>query len=785
MGYVDTDLGQPRSVLLELRARGFDVIVVDLPSSEVLHPTVPIKIVHVPAFVATPSGISVVFVDTQRPNLIPADGGADYVERNALALVALIKRVNTTVAANNSTSKNVIFGPSMGGLISRYVLAYMEKKFAQTGDVSWQHNTRLWVSIDSPHLGANVPMGDQALLHHLEDDNSTANEFYNEKLRSPAAQEMLIEQHRELNANYNVTDPNFLNAQINSQNLPLNTGNSYFQTQFANQSANGLSDSNGFPVNLRKIALVNGSLTGSKNTVNNLGIQKQPFANDGEAIINLRGFQTINIPVAIFFNIKIRTLIAVLESYNMPAVGNFARISRFKKGFSDHTTQSSNNNSRGCMDNVPGGFFKAQDQIAEPALGQSPINPGNFNSSALVFYNISNYLGGSYWDVHAFNPNHSFIPTFSALAHLQPNQSWSTPLNVNLVCSSNKQTPFDSYYGEANNSEHTSFNKTSVDWLMKEMGNPSTNIPPIPQAPYFPIQAGTLEGYGGLCGGEPQTYTFSDLCKIPSALIYQNDAGATVNGWSVEGPLQILSYTDYSVTVKAISNYGSVGKVIATFQNGQKFEKNITIGTPFFPLNGVVNGLTSTTFNQNLTYSYSGGNPINGNTTYQWYVDAPSNDGGGPTCAWQITSGQGTPSITVTSGCIAAVAVVGLKSFNSCGASDIYTYVNISQSGNGGNNGNPDLCIPNLFLSPNPATAGSSVSVDFISPPDDICTNLLDLRGGQNTLKIYDFFGNLVYNKVYTTNLIQLNDLNLRIGFYTINVFTAKGYNKREIIAIK
>ena len=316
MQYFNPILGGPDNVLDNLRNKGFDVIIVDQPSYDYTNNGVTTKV----------------------------DGGADYIERNAMALVSLIKSVNNKVASNGSTEKLVLLGPSMGGLISRYALAFMEKKFAETNIASWQHNTRLWVSIDSPHLGANVPLGDQGLFNLVRGDNVKAREFYEEKLRSPAAQEMLIEQHRE-GASYNTVNPNYLNAQISSQGMTSNTGNPYFVQHFNNHASNGLPNSNGFPMNLRKIALVNGSLTGSKNTVDVLGNQTQPFANDGQAIISLRGFQRLRLQIP-FTNIGVNldTLIAVLETYNMPTNGTYARITRYKKGFDDRTTSAPNVN---------------------------------------------------------------------------------------------------------------------------------------------------------------------------------------------------------------------------------------------------------------------------------------------------------------------------------------------------------------------------------------------------------------------------------------------------------
>jgi Putative serine esterase (DUF676) len=168
------------------------------------------------------------------------DGGAYYVESNAMALIKLIKQVNDDVKNNNSSAKLAIVGPSMGGQISRYALAFMEKRYAETNDSSWLHNTYLWISVDSPHLGANVPMGDQALLNLVRGESEGAREFYEKHLRSPAAQQLLIESHREglewgitnisfnpgslfptftygWKSNYNTVDQNYLNAQTISQ----------------------------------------------------------------------------------------------------------------------------------------------------------------------------------------------------------------------------------------------------------------------------------------------------------------------------------------------------------------------------------------------------------------------------------------------------------------------------------------------------------------------------------------------------------------------------------------
>ncbi|MEQ8927144.1 MAG: hypothetical protein RLO81_15090, partial [Fulvivirga sp.] len=164
-------------------------------------------------------------------------GGGDYVERNAMVLIKVIQDLNAELQTNSSSEDLVIIGPSMGGLISRYALAYMEKN-------SLTHNTRLWVSFDSPHLGANIPISIHQTLYFFGviGGDAGAQETLNKELGSVAARQMLIDQRN----NMNNTAP--------------------FRQQFiANLSGNGIAGSGGFPINLRKISLINGTTKGIKN----------------------------------------------------------------------------------------------------------------------------------------------------------------------------------------------------------------------------------------------------------------------------------------------------------------------------------------------------------------------------------------------------------------------------------------------------------------------------------------------------------------------------------------
>jgi hypothetical protein len=85
-----------------------------------------------------------------------------YVQANAYMLQAVIAWVNTQKTAAGSTSKNVVLGISMGGLVARYALADME-------DRNVQHDTKLMITHDTPHQGANIPPSFQAFFRQIGD----------------------------------------------------------------------------------------------------------------------------------------------------------------------------------------------------------------------------------------------------------------------------------------------------------------------------------------------------------------------------------------------------------------------------------------------------------------------------------------------------------------------------------------------------------------------------------------------------------------------------------------
>lgn len=152
------DFGNPVENLADLvRDQGFDLIVLNFPT-----------------YTSASDGTTII------------DGGADFIQRNAFILTELIQTIN---GLKTGDEQNVVIGPSMGGLISRYALRYMEQN-------ALDHDTRLYLSFDSPHKGANVPIGIQYLFNYMlnGDPAITAIEpVVNGLLNSAAARQMLVD----------------------------------------------------------------------------------------------------------------------------------------------------------------------------------------------------------------------------------------------------------------------------------------------------------------------------------------------------------------------------------------------------------------------------------------------------------------------------------------------------------------------------------------------------------------------------------------------------------------
>ncbi|PHR69654.1 MAG: hypothetical protein COA67_09595 [Lutibacter sp.] len=445
------------------------------------------------------------------------NGGADYIERNGRAHASFYKELNATILANGSSEELVIVGPSMGGQVSRYALAYMEQKYEETNDVQWQHHVRLWVSIDSPHLGANVPLGTQSLLNMAAETGVVeAIGFVEGLLGSPAAKQQLIEQYNGYSGSNLKQD--HLNAKTISQGYSENRGSQFFIDFYDNLYANGLDNSRGYPQNLRKIAIANGSITGSKKYKNpfksnwytlneNNGLRDDTYPDSKEKVLDITGVKVVLGP---------RIIGARLHSYAMPEFSGSGLLARFYKlklawaipivSTYDKHLFVTNNNSRGNMDNVSGGWFATQQQVAKTTIENMP--------SVLSWYELRKIS-------HA----NSFIATPSSLGFKNPDFKWGEPIDTNLLC--DDEIPFDTFFAPKDNERHTSFTETSVNWLFEELAGNEQSIPNYTNP--------TITGDPEVYTGQTVTYTIPKVAK------------ATSYTWDLDFNYNTINYTPWSI----------------------------------------------------------------------------------------------------------------------------------------------------------------------------------------------------------------------------------------------
>lgn len=332
------------------------------------------------------------------------DGGGDYIQRNAMVLIAMIQKLNADKVGDNEL---VVLGPSMGGLIARFALSYME-------DNSLDSETRLYISFDSPHRGANIPISLQYLINYfaIQVGDATAQQVVDQLLNSPAAKEMLTDHllgHLLAGSDYE-QDPTKI--------LPL--GAPGFRNEFQAEL-----DALGFPTNVRNVTMINGAGNGA--TTGSPGITVVDT--------NLEIDATTDVDVALKF-----TPAASQTNTVTDVTVNF-----FGFPINTYQTISQSPSSSDGVDSAPGGTGSISD-----ALGD-----GGGNQVLIDFINALQQ------DLY------SFIPTMSSLAINNPD--WYATPNV-------ADSPFVNFYIPDTNEDHVTVTAASAQFALDEIRNGTIGI---------------------------------------------------------------------------------------------------------------------------------------------------------------------------------------------------------------------------------------------------------------------------------------------------------------------
>ncbi|GGH35128.1 hypothetical protein IA57_07775 [Mangrovimonas yunxiaonensis] len=332
------------------------------------------------------------------------NGGADFIQRNAFILIELINTIN---AQKQGNEENVVIGPSMGGLISRYALKYMEQN-------TLNHDTRLYISFDSPHLGANVPIGIQYLFNYMVNGDpgiTEAEPLVSGLLNSPAAKQMLIDHY------LGHVDGSGIDQDNNITHTPIGAPNfrDAFQTEL---------DGMGFPENTRNITIANGSNSGQMTGTPGLELINHTFDTGQQSGFDTQATIQLHFAPSANQTITVTDFLGEINLFGSWVPAMFYSADAMATASSDG------------LDSAPGGQFD--------------MHAFDDGSNAMITEFVNN-LNSQYF---------CFIPTLSALAITDNN--WYASPNLN-------NAPFDDAFVPTDNEPHVTLTEPNITFALNEI----------------------------------------------------------------------------------------------------------------------------------------------------------------------------------------------------------------------------------------------------------------------------------------------------------------------------
>lgn len=446
-------------------------------------------------------------IEDQDYDLVFVDfvNSTDFIQRNAYMVEEVIRQVNQMKVGNE---KNVVLGMSMGGLVGRYALRHMEIE----GE---NHDTKLYISHDTPHQGANVPLAAQAMVRHLVGEEISLPVFLSlfninildlsdaipdlqeglDLLQSPAAKQMLIYQ-----------------LQGTGDNLSINTNS--LHSSFLNEYK-----SMGYPQqnNIRNIAIASGSECG-----NPLGFNPYDHILNANINVDISAFNGI-LAVLNFISLNPLKFISSLLSTDTDLRADFSVRAL--------PSLQSKQIYRGRI------FIKKTIlwviSVHEHLIDQETLNSSS-NMLALDnanggIYDIENFASlPNELNSYVFQRRFNFIPTFSSLDVGSGNTTINPSdlhkqYNPQLPPPAPKDIPFDNFFTNPRISEgHIQFTLNNGNWLLSELSD-------NPQ----------IESCAFVCSGSEITGT-NVFCN---SAVYSAPQGATFYNWQIIQGGHLVSMT--------------------------------------------------------------------------------------------------------------------------------------------------------------------------------------------------------------------------------------------------
>jgi len=325
------------------------------------------------------------------------------------------------------------------------------------------------------------------------------------------------------------------------------------------------------------------------------------------------------------------------------------------------------------------------------------------------------------------------------------------------------------------NNAHISFQKRNGDWLANELEE-DDNL--IEDCSAFCSNAG-ISGNSRLCNSS--TYSVTSEATWVFWWVSQG-AGAVTTSTNGNQITLTLNNSAANTTVVLNATYGNTKCGYATVT------KDVWVGKPNVPTPGISGGYDNASTKSKTQLSVSS---AVGNTHYYWSVTpyTTCSAGPGPTINssnQNVSNSTSRYAIIDWGNCAGRYSVVCYAK-NECGGKYIgQKWVTVYDPYDGDSE---DPCDDAWRLKsyPNPIKSGSIVVNKY--PPGDPCDDDLvdNARKSiiENVVKIYDFYGNVVYKNSFKSNEFNIKGLKLRRGHYILNVQSSDGQNLRKIITME
>ncbi len=362
-------------------------------------------------------------------------GGAGRMENNGLALARFLE---VFYAQHSATMQQgfIVVGASMGGKVARYAITHMEHN-------NIPHHVKLFVSFDSPQLGAQIPLGIQQFADVITQFGGLRNtpKVRNAVHQSDAAKQLVVA--------HSSTESEFIQAHV-------------FKTTFDNN----MTAIGNWPTQCRMIAIVDGNRNGvlkpSTVTPNPFGYEPIfPCGTELDFAVKKRIFPNCNANICY----KMRSLSSAqteatrCESLNFK-VNKDAWLLKLVFGGDQFTTRTrhTQNQNDTSYDIAPGARF-----------GADPLD-----AIETWMTDIALVLAGKIKIPTNIISNTNFIPTVSSVAYTFPNNEpfsiYKNFTGVNLSkCAGT--TPFDTVYAPSEDLYHVDINQQVAGWFLDEIFN--------------------------------------------------------------------------------------------------------------------------------------------------------------------------------------------------------------------------------------------------------------------------------------------------------------------------